>query len=181
MFRRIALRHVLLVLALMICVQPLTADSSIQRLVVPAEGQPEGTYQVLLEFPPGQVWGVRETFSPGVTFISADLPDDSVQKSAREVHFALIDRQNVSYTITLDPGISGEITGTCQNMVTGMTGTLPRALISGSGSIDIESATGEHPVSDDRAQARTASLGSGILMAALCSGGLLYMLRRKNK
>ena len=181
MYRRIALRHVLLVLALIICVQPLTADSPIQRLVVPAEGQPEGTYQVLLEFPPGQVWGIRETFSPGVAFISTDLADDSVQSSAREVHFALIDRQNVTYTITLEPGTSGEITGTYQNMVTGATGALPRAMISDSGFIHIESATGEHPASGDDAQAETASLGSGILVAALCSGGLLYILRRENE
>jgi hypothetical protein len=181
MFRRIALPHVLFVLALMLCVQPLTADSPIQRMVIPAEGQPEGTYQVLLVFPPGQVWGIRETFSPEAEFISADLPDDSVQKSGSEVHFALIDGQNVSYIIALEPGNSGEITGTYQNMVTGVTGYLPGAMISDSGAIHIESGTGEHPPSDDREQAHTASLGAGILLIALCSGGLLFSLRREKQ
>jgi hypothetical protein len=181
MFRRIALRHVLFVLALMLCVQPLTADSPIQRMVIPAEGQPEGTYQVLLVFPPGQVWGIRETFSPEIEFISADLLDNSVQKSGSEVHFALIGDQNVSYIIAIEPGNSGEITGTCQNMVTGVTGYLPRAWISDSGSIHIESGNGEHPASDDSAQVHPAPLGPGLFLIALCAGGLLFPLRREQQ
>lgn len=152
-----------------------SAAGSIDRAVVKTG---DSTYRITLQFPEGTVTGVTETVSGGMDIQEVSLPDEQYQIDGTTLFLAVIGDSNVSYIVTTMPGEPGEISGTCQDMLTGVKGTIPGARISGSGNVEILSGTpaGTAPAKDARPTA--TPIEPGLLFIALCAGGLLYLWRR---
>jgi len=151
--------------------------SPIERSVIPAGNS---TYRVVLTMPEGTVAGITETLPEGITVSDVSLPSGQYQTNGTTLTLAVIEEQEVSYLITLNPGVKGEILGTSLSMLTGEKSSLPGALISGSGTVEIIPAGGENPAASKDTSEHTAPLGPAVIGGALATLGIGYSLRRRS-
>jgi hypothetical protein len=180
MNRSMAVLCIACTLILFACVVPISAESqSVQRTVVPAENG-DGLYRVSITFPPGQVWGITETISDGMTFEGTDIPADSFVVRGEHIDFALVNTSVLTYQVSIPPGHSGKISGEWTDMITGEMGSLPSAEISSEGKIVISDtfASGQGYDNADPTPAVPLSPVTG-LMAVGFAGVSLLIWRRK--
>lgn len=139
------------------------------------------TYQVILRMPEESVIGITETISGGMRYGEISLSPDSYTIDGTILSLAVIGERDVSYFVTMESGDSGEISGTYKDMLSEEEGNLPGARIVPSGSVQIIEFTDNDALQGKDAQAHPAPLNPGLLVTALCVGGFLYLLRRRNQ
>jgi hypothetical protein len=174
-----AARCIACAMLIFLCIPPLAADNPAQRTISP-EGDPgAGVYSVTLILPPGQVWGVEETFSPGISFEGSGLPDNSYRYKDHQLDIALVDSSAAMYRISVHPGETGEISGTIINMITGEKGSLPSARISADGTVGISETPGTDPGPGEATPSRGAPLSPVFGLLATGIAGAAVMLWRR--
>jgi len=155
-----------------------SAASVYERAIIP---QGDSTYRVSLQFPEGTISGITETISSGMTCKEISLPPEQYRIEGTTLFLAIIEEREVSYLVTGKPGMTAEITGTYQNMITGEKGNLPGARISSSGSVEIIDAAVNNSLPGNDARSQHAPLEPVLFVVALCAAGLLYSLRRRSR
>ena len=173
MNRWMAARCIVCAVIIFLCIPPLAADSQVQRAVTPEKNPGDGFYSVTLTLPAGQVWGITETFSREITFEGTRLPADSYRIRENQLDMALVDSDEISYTISVPPGKNTEISGTWINMLTGEKGPLPSARISADGVISITAVPGNGPVTGDLPPTPEAPVSPDLILLAVGIAGVL--------
>ncbi len=160
---------------LLILIVQVSVAGTIDRVV---EKTGDSTYRITLQFPEESVTGVTEIVSTGMEIRNVSLPAGQYQVDGTILSLAVIGERDVSYILQGSPGESGEITGTYQDMITGMKGALPDARISGSGDIEISSGDSAGIPSAEDVQPTATPLEPGLLIIAFGAGGMFSLLRR---
>jgi hypothetical protein len=179
MNRWMAARYIVCVVIIFLCIPPLAADSPVQRAVSPEKNPGDGFYSVTLTLPADPVWGITETFSPEITFEGTSLPAESYRIREHQLDLAFPDSNEITYTISVPPGDTGEISGTWINMLTGENGTLPSARISADGVISISSAQGNDLVPVDKPPGTKSPVSPVLCLLAIGIAGALLALWRR--
>ncbi len=180
MNRWIATRYIVCALIIFLCIPALTADSPVQRAVSPEKNLGTGYYSVTLTLPPDRVWGITETFSPEITFEGTSVPADSYTIHENQLDLALVDSDEISYTISVPPGENAEISGVLINMLTGEKSSLPSARISAEGLTTITTITGEGPVDADLPPGPEAPGSPVLILLAVGITGVLLTRWRQS-
>ncbi len=165
-------------LLILILLAQVSAAGVYERAIIP-EG--DSTYRVSLQFPEGTVSGITETVLSGMTYKEISLPPEQYRIEGTTLFLAIIQEREVSYLVTGKPGMTAEITGTYQDIITGEKGNLPGARISSSGSVEIIDAAVSSSLPGNDARSQHAPLEPVLFVVALCAAGLLYSLRRRSR
>lgn len=163
---------------LILVVQGATAAGPIERSVIPAGNS---TYRVVLQLPQGTVAGITETFPAGMVVSDISLNPGQYHVNGTTLTLAVISESEVSYLVSIKPGDSGEISGTSLDMLTGERSALPGARITGTGTIEITPAAGTSLPSGEDSDENSLPLEPGVVVVALGSIGILYLLRRRTQ
>lgn len=154
------------------------AAGSIERSVIPAGNS---TYRVVLHLPQGTVAGITETFPAGMVVRDISLNPGQYQVNGTTLAMAVIGESEVSYLVSMQPGDSGEISGTSLDMLTGERSALPGARITGTGTIEITPAAGTSLPAGGESDKNSLPLELGMVVVALGSIGILYSLRSRTQ